>query len=473
MMTTYHDRFVAPRQLMTFLLAFAVLAALAWLAPGCSRPSEPAEPAPATQPAKAADDENAATPAKSEEPADKPDETDMAGGDTMPTPPPAPQPTPEPPADERGTAQLGPNMPSSSIVSGPSKPQPEGPIVRTAPPLDSDQEFSDDDAAAPPRMTFKKTTHNFGVMSDTEERTCSFEFTNTGGSYLMIEKITAKCSCTVPQLEKWHYAPGESGTITTTLQPTRGGRLREPIAIVSNAVPDQVITLYVTATVDTFLKINPSLVMFENVERGVEHTREVTIASQDPKMRIESVASTVPYVSAELLESGDDATKQLLVTLGEDAPWGMIRDAILELTARGRLPNGQEAQKTAVVRVVGVVVDDYLPEPANFNLGILSPGGRFTGDVRIRNLQGEPFEVADAKIVNGKNAEMELISDPGAAGGWTLRITGTARDVDDFVTGVVQFRIVGPNADETEAREIPIVGKIHKGGAGTPFGPRG
>ena len=48
------------------------------------------------------------------------------------------------------------------------------------------------------------------------KNTCEFAFTNTGRAPLKITKIKSTCGCTVTQLEKREYVPGESGTIKVT-----------------------------------------------------------------------------------------------------------------------------------------------------------------------------------------------------------------------------------------------------------------
>jgi hypothetical protein len=55
-----------------------------------------------------------------------------------------------------------------------------------------------------------------GRIGQRTKNTCELTFTNTGRASLKITKIKTTCGCTVTQLEKREYAPGESGTIKVT-----------------------------------------------------------------------------------------------------------------------------------------------------------------------------------------------------------------------------------------------------------------
>ena len=65
-----------------------------------------------------------------------------------------------------------------------------------------------------PRIIFEKVSHDFGHVSLGSINFCEFKFTNTGNAILKIEEIQEACSCTVHDLKKTEYAPGESGIVT-------------------------------------------------------------------------------------------------------------------------------------------------------------------------------------------------------------------------------------------------------------------
>ncbi len=75
-------------------------------------------------------------------------------------------------------------------------------------------------AAAPkgagPRITFEKTTHDFGSIGPQSAHSYEFKFSNTGEGTLDITNITTTCGCTIAELKKKQYQPGESGAIKVT-----------------------------------------------------------------------------------------------------------------------------------------------------------------------------------------------------------------------------------------------------------------
>ena len=69
-------------------------------------------------------------------------------------------------------------------------------------------------ATGGPAMTFDKTSHDFGIISEGEKVTTTFGFTNTGDSDLIIVDARGSCGCTVPDYPKdKEIQPGESGVI--------------------------------------------------------------------------------------------------------------------------------------------------------------------------------------------------------------------------------------------------------------------
>ena len=65
----------------------------------------------------------------------------------------------------------------------------------------------------PPNIEFVSTRHDFGAITDAGPFTAPFEFRNAGGGTLIITDTKASCGCTVPQLEKREFGPGEKGIL--------------------------------------------------------------------------------------------------------------------------------------------------------------------------------------------------------------------------------------------------------------------
>ncbi|MDE6535732.1 MAG: DUF1573 domain-containing protein [Muribaculaceae bacterium] len=71
-----------------------------------------------------------------------------------------------------------------------------------------------------PAITFKETTHDFGVIKGfTDWVEHEFEFTNSGDAPLAIATVTANCGCTKPEFPAKPIAPGKSGKIKIRFTP--------------------------------------------------------------------------------------------------------------------------------------------------------------------------------------------------------------------------------------------------------------
>lgn len=98
-------------------------------------------------------------------------------------------------------------------------------------------------AVAEPKVTFEKTSHNFGTFSEANAtQKCTFTFTNTGDQPLIINQAVASCGCTVPKHTKTPVKPGESGTIEVVYngQGKFPGHFKKTITVRSNGTPEMV-----------------------------------------------------------------------------------------------------------------------------------------------------------------------------------------------------------------------------------------
>ena len=90
-----------------------------------------------------------------------------------------------------------------------------------------------------PKITFKKTQHDFGDIKESDGSvTATFEFTNYGQKPIIIESVSASCGCTHPEYPRQPILPGKTGTITTTFDPAnRPGRFIKTVTVSSNTEP--------------------------------------------------------------------------------------------------------------------------------------------------------------------------------------------------------------------------------------------
>lgn len=80
-------------------------------------------------------------------------------------------------------------------------------------------------------LEWKQIAQRFETDFDDEIVTAVYAFTNTSEEAISIAETKASCGCTVPSLEKYDYAPGESGELTAVF--TIGSRQGEQHKIIN------------------------------------------------------------------------------------------------------------------------------------------------------------------------------------------------------------------------------------------------
>lgn len=84
-------------------------------------------------------------------------------------------------------------------------------------------------------LSFEKTAHDFGKVSEGQVARYEFKFTNTGTEPLVLTKAQASCGCTVPSWPKTPIAPGASAVIVVEFNSAgREGSFTKYISVESN-----------------------------------------------------------------------------------------------------------------------------------------------------------------------------------------------------------------------------------------------
>jgi hypothetical protein len=90
------------------------------------------------------------------------------------------------------------------------------------------------------KMEFESETHDYGTIEYQSEPYCTFEFTNTGNTPLIISKAEGSCGCTVPTWPKEPIAPGQTASIRVKYDTKRVGNFSKSVKIYSNDMNDPV-----------------------------------------------------------------------------------------------------------------------------------------------------------------------------------------------------------------------------------------
>ncbi|MGI6073353.1 MAG: DUF1573 domain-containing protein [Fermentimonas sp.] len=104
--------------------------------------------------------------------------------------------------------------------------------------------------AQQPQMKFVKNEHDFGtIKEEIGAVTTKFEFTNTGDSPLIIQRVSASCGCTTPSYTREPILPGKKGAISAKYSTVRRpGTFNKTIRVYTN-VPDTVYVLTIKGNV--------------------------------------------------------------------------------------------------------------------------------------------------------------------------------------------------------------------------------
>jgi hypothetical protein len=109
-----------------------------------------------------------------------------------------------------------------------------------------------------PHIKFDKLVHDFCDVSPDSVNDCNFGFTNTGPGKLLITQTKGSCKCTVPELSRKDYAPGESGKINVQFHvPAYQGPASQIVFVSSNDPNNARVELTVRAYVRPKVKVEP------------------------------------------------------------------------------------------------------------------------------------------------------------------------------------------------------------------------
>jgi hypothetical protein len=309
-----------------------------------------------------------------------------------------------------------------------------------------------------PRISFVTLSHDFGALPDTKSVRTSFLFSNTGTGTLVITDVKASCGCTVPTLAKSELLPGEGSVIDVIFDPAgRAGDLTKSLGVISNAQPDNLTRLTISAHIEPTVRVDALILQLGNLQVGQENRHWFNVYYRNPQVEITRIEVDHPHITARQAGPGTESPVNeqgehratIEVVVDKDAPWGAIDRA--KLTFSARAPTAADADHAVVsyeILVVGAVYGDLQAQPRYLAANeLLVQGQPFTAAAVLSRVSGAPFTITDIQVkdppVPDAVARVEQIS----AGEYRILLEGTAPQTSGGLSGSVALRTDVPGEE--------------------------
>lgn len=287
-----------------------------------------------------------------------------------------------------------PSSSSSGIKTEPA------PAVITPPTASAEPSAKSESAVAAaavpaeaPVLTFDEPVHDFGAVGPGSVHSHEYRFTNTGNAVLKIDRFHTPCGCTVPQLDKKEYLPGESGSVTVRYTaPATAVHDNKPVYVFSN---------------------DPKMPQYELTIKAQVQLK-VAVSPQDVSLLLDQPNAGMPTIKVESLD-GQLFAITSITTSNEtfSIPFdtqNRQKEHILTPTANVERLN---ANPTGVIQIKtdhpqsGLLMVRYTAKPQfevsrpRIILQNIAPGEVSTHDVWIRSNYEEKVEIASFESTNG------------------------------------------------------------------------
>jgi len=283
--------------------------------------------------------------------------------------------------------------------------------------------------AQKPVITFEEKTFDFGTINESDGKaTHVFEFSNTGSTALLVQRVNASCGCTTPEWTKTPIEPGKKGEITVTYNPAgRPGAFTKTITVYSNA-SNEVESLLIKGTVNSSsapamnnypiqigdLKVKTKTVLLNNVSKGNTKTNTMLIMNGSKSKMSVSLADVPVYLKAEVkpsvLNPNEEGRIEITFDSKKCAEWGPVFDNIYLV-----LDGKKVADELHKINVNANVVDDFSKmtieekqqspileiKSPNLQIGSIKQGSRVRGQAIIKNNGQKPLEIR--RVINNNS----------------------------------------------------------------------
>ena len=254
-----------------------------------------------------------------------------------------------------------------------------------------------------PTFQLETPVIDFGRILDDEPVTGTIRFRNSGSATLSVPGVNSTCGCTVTQLPKNDFEPGESVELMVTFDP-RGknpGPHEQTVTFRTNDRSNPSVSVKVRSFVRPLIALSQPQV---TLGRVVKHTRKETLVSLTgmksdfEAFHVTLVGDGAEHFAVEVL--GTDAIEQdgemvsrtdLLVSLLDTAPPGRMQ-------AMAAIRTNDERRKLVPLPLSAQIQGDVLTNPTRMSLGTLAVGRDLEEVIEIRHGRNETFKITGVEL---------------------------------------------------------------------------
>lgn len=269
-----------------------------------------------------------------------------------------------------------------------------------------------------PRITFEKLTHDFGEIGPETKKACEFKFKNTGDSLLVIGKIRCPCGCTVAQLSKKEYAPGESGAVKIVYSAARSpSSITKSCSVPSNDRTRPTVTLTIKAKIVMRVEHQPERLnlLLKGENAGCP---PITLTSRDKRpFSITSFKSIGDAITADY----DPLVKATKFVLKPKIDMEKLRKGM-----RGQIGISLTHPECKTVRIVFDTLAEFKADPRVIYVRDAEPRKQVIKKIRVVSNYNADFEIESAsskkgtievltqeKVDNGYQFELQIMPPAG------------------------------------------------------------
>lgn len=240
-----------------------------------------------------------------------------------------------------------------------------------------------------PVIAVENPVHDFGQMGPGARDKCQFKFKNTGTDILKIERIQSTCGCTVPELEKKEYQPGEEGIVKVSFHaPTAKTKTTKHLYIISNDPETPRSELTVKAEVVVKVEVSPEIMNLRLDEENAGAPNLVVKGLDDREFAIRGVTVSPQEVMKISFDRTKKATEFTLKPVVDKKKLNESNTGVIQIKT------DHPQSGTLVVRYHAT--PEYELSRPRIILQNVTPGAPVVKDVLIRSNYDKDVEIESA-----------------------------------------------------------------------------